>query len=214
MIEQFSAPENVLFAIALGLFAIICIWVTLATVLGFGFATPLDDFIPDFDIDLRADISPSAAVLSWLNLGRLPLIISLLIWLFIFAFLGFNMQELLANFGVGRLPGVIAAPIAFALSLYPLKWGNYIMAKIIPKDETAAISGDSHIGLVALITLGEAKYMKPAEARVKSVDGKSYHILVVADNEGESFPQGEEVLIVSRKGAYYSVIKVDTPGLR
>lgn len=214
MIEQFSAPENVLFAIALGLFVIICIWVTLATLLGFGFATPLDDFIPDFDLDLKADVTFTASVLSWLNLGRLPLIVSLLIWLFIFAFLGFNIQELFLGLGLGRLPGFIAAPIAFVLSLYPLKWGNYLMAKIIPRDETAAISGDSHIGLVALITLGEAKGMKPAEARVKGIDGKTYHILVVPDNEDESFLQGSEALIVGRKGAYYSVIQVDTPGLR
>jgi len=37
--------------------------------------------------------------------------------------------------------------------------------------------------------------------------------MVVADNEGESFASGTEVLLVSEKGTNFSVIEADLPGL-
>ncbi|MFP4351278.1 MAG: OB-fold-containig protein [Puniceicoccaceae bacterium] len=233
MFSHYIAPENLPFAIALGLFFLIGAVQMLSLLTGVSLFGWIDDLLPDFegaDFDLPeagadgwggADTGPGGAdshgwpleVFAWLNFGRVPFIISFLLLLFLFAFFGYNLQLVLARSGAGLLPAVVAAPAAFALSILPLKWGNRLLGHVLPGDETSAVSRHSFVGRVATITIGEATHERSAEAKLKGPLGRTHYIMVRADREDRRFPQGESVLIVGKEDGCFTCIEVNNPHL-
>jgi len=233
MFGHFIAPENLPFAITLGLFFLIGAVQVLSLLTGVSLFGWIDDLLPDFegaDLDfpdagagggVEADISPGEAhshglpseLFAWLNFGRVPFIISFLLLLFLFSFFGYNLQLILVNSGAGLLPAMVAAPAAFGLSVLPLKWGNRILGHILPKDETSAVSRHSFIGRVAVVTIGEATHERSAEAKLKGPLGRTHYLMVRADHENGRFPQGEPVLIVDKRDGLFTCIAVNNPNL-
>lgn len=227
MIENLTAHENLIFLISLGMLGGLFVIELLALLSGmevFGF---LDGALPDLgdigvDADIGADIDPSAAsvgssflqgALAMLNLGRVPAIFSLLVFLFIFPFIGLNMQLALAEAGIGRLPLLVATPIAFIAALPCLRWANAILGKILPKDETSAISEKELVGRVAIITIGTVTHNRQSEARTEDQYGHHHYVQVVSDDEADTFKQGDHVLLAGRRGTLYTVIPVSNPNL-
>lgn len=228
MPAHFTAPENLPFAVALGLFFLIGILQTVSLLTGISLFGWIDDLLPDFDtdagIDLDADLDVDAPegpgesswladAFAWMNFGRVPFMISFLLLLFLFSCLGYNGQLLLAEIGLGPLPALIAGPLAFVAALFPLKWGNALLARILPRDETNAVSAHSYVGRVATITIGEATHARPAEAKLRGPLGRTHYIMVRADRENDHFRQGEHVLIVGEGPDAYTGITVPNPNL-
>ena len=91
------------------------------------------------------------------------------------------------------------ASTLFMLSLPLLRFGGGVLQKVMPKDETTAVSEDSLIGRVAIITLGQARQGFPAEARVKDQHGYSHYIRLEPDSSDLSFAQGSEVATSARR---------------
>lgn len=77
----------------------------------------------------------------------------------------------------------------------------------MPKDETEAVSTDSFVGRIALITLGKAEKGNPAQARLKDRFGKSHYIMVEPETEDVVFEQGEQVLLITKSSAVFLAIK-------
>lgn len=207
MIENFTAPENVVFAITFSIFLLIGLVQLASFLMGLETFSFLDDLIPDVGLDvdgegLAADLSPTVldSILSMLKIGRVPLIFTIVLFLFLFSFFGYNMQQILHSAGIGRLPALIAAPVAFVITLPFLRLGNGILAKTLPRDETAAISSATFIGRIAVITLGKATHKRQTEAKLVGPDGKTYYIQVVADVAGAEFSRGDHVLVVGKRG--------------
>jgi hypothetical protein len=206
MLEYFSAPENNLFLIALGLMVALFIVQLLGMVLGmrvFGF---LDSLLPDFEVDVPEPGSLQK-VFGFFHLGRVPLIMTIDVFLFFFSGIGFNLQHFLeSSFGF-RLPLTLASGIAFVCSLPLTGMANKILSGILPKDETAALSQDTFIGRPAIITIGTVTHTRQSEARLKDALGRDQYVQVIADVEGETFPAGSEVLLVQRQKHLFTVIK-------
>ncbi len=237
MYAHFTAAENLPFAVALGIFFLIGLLQTVSLLTGISLFGWIDDLLPDFetvgsDLDLPGEVSVDggvdadadtpdsiseaswvAEVFAWLNFGKVPFIIILLLFLFLFACIGYNLQLVLTNLGLGLIPATAMAPIALVASIYPLKWGNAIMGRIIPKDETNAISSDTFVGRVATITIGEATHERAAEAKLRGPLGRTHYIMVRADREAAHFKQGEHVLIVGEKAGHFTCIAVSNPNL-
>ena len=223
MYEFFTAPGNLLFSIAFTLLILIAILELLSTMFGAAISGVIENALPDFDfgldpsgeVDLNGpEMHGMTKFFVWLEIGRVPMLITLSFFLLVFSLGGFSLQSIAETTLLGHhLPWFLASPAVFVVVLPLVKFGNRTLAKIWPKDETAAISRQTFIGRTATILIGTATSDKPAEAKLEGADGKPHYVMVVADNEGESFASGTEVLLVSEKGSNFSVIEADLPGL-
>ena len=105
------------------------------------------------------------------------------------------------------LPGFAAAVMVFFISLPFVRMFGGLLARIIPKDETDAVSEDSFIGRTATITLGRASKGSPTRAKLTDHHGTTHYIMVEPDIDDEIFEQGSSVLLVSRVGAVFKAIR-------
>jgi hypothetical protein len=102
---------------------------------------------------------------------------------------------------------LIAAAITLPLALPPVRWFGGLLARLLPRDETTAVSREALIGRVATIVLGEASINSPAQARLKDQHGQTHYVMVAPDSADERFRSGDAVLLVSRDGATYRAIR-------
>ena len=191
LLEPYNLPFAGALALMLGVFVI--------QLLGF-----LDI---DFDLDEGGDGAISAGpidgLLTLLGLGRIPFTIWLIVFLLSFAAIGVSIQEmsdsligaplypwLAALFaGAGALPvtGVLARPLG----------------RIVPQDETTAVSTASLVGRRAVITDGVSRSGSPARARVKDIHGQTHHVMVEPHEADSELHAGDEILLVRRDGSTF-----------
>lgn len=194
-IELLTAPANLPFAAALLL--MLAIGAVEAVGLG-GAAVELDG-----DLD--------AGPLGWLGIGRLPLLIVLIVFLALFGIAGLIVQQMAAGLGGAFLSPLIAVPVAAAGALPLTGLAGRGLARILPRDETTAVSLDSLIGRVGAVTLGESRTGSPARVRVEDVHGQAHFVMVEPDNDGQIFREGETVLLVRRDAQAFRAIAYDNP---
>lgn len=213
MIGFILESRNMPFTVSLTIMLMIAVLEGATTMIGMGLSNMVETFIPDFDLDADLD-SPdgtSPGVLTktfgWLRIGQVPFLIILVAFLTIFGLTGLIFQSVILEFTGVLLPGLAASGAALAVSLPMVRMVTGIIARIMPKDETEAVSEKSFIGRVAVITLGRATKGKPAQAKLKDKFGTTHYIMVEPDLEDESFQQGDPVLIVRQAGAGFTAIR-------
>ncbi|MBT3784786.1 DUF1449 family protein [bacterium] len=224
MIEFIGAGANLPFAVALLVMVGISLLEGFAMIVGFGFSSLLDDFLPDLGIDVDVDLDMDADLdgidaggysgfhkfFAWLCPGKVPSIILLVVFLTTFGLLGLGLQ-LLAKVGLGTMVSAyIMGPAVFFLTFPVLKPINQLIIPLIPQDETEAVSHRSFIGLPANITLGKAEPGKPAEAKLVDKNGKTHYLMVEPENDGDVLQAGESIVIVEGSGSKF--IAVSTMG--
>lgn len=212
MIEFILESRNMPFTIALTIMLMMAVLEGATTMIGMGFSNMVETFMPDFDLDADLD-SPdgtSPGVLTktfgWLRIGQVPFLIILVAFLTIFGLTGLILQSVILELTGVLLPALAASGAALAVSLPMVRMVTGIIARIMPKDETEAVSEKSFIGRVAVITLGRAEKGKPAQAKLRDKFGTTHYIMVEPDLEDESFQQGDPVLIVRQTGAGFTGI--------
>jgi len=168
----------------------------------------------DIDVDIDADVGIDGAAdgiglvegsLSWLGLGRVPFLILLAGLLAAFSASG-SIVQLIAFSIAGTLPGWLASLIALPPTLFGTRWFAIGAAKVLPGDETAAVSVDSLIGAVARITVGIARSDLPADARVRDRLGYTHYVRVRPEDPSASYPKGTRVVLVAREGTVFTAI--------
>jgi hypothetical protein len=167
------------------------------------------DLVPDLDSDMDGDVDGFGAadgLLSYLGLGRLPLMIWLALLLLCFMIVGYAGQQIISGMTGALLPGGLAGALA-ALAAIPL---TAIIARplgrIMPKDETTAVSIDSLVGRFAYMETGTARPGSPARAKVKDAFGHPHFVMVEPDNDGQQFLPGEKLLLVRREDDVFKAI--------
>jgi hypothetical protein len=196
-------PFLVTRAVTLGIAAI----ERLSRVLGLGLAELVDDILPDFDADTpEVESSLLGDALGWLNVGRVPFLILLLIFLAVFSVAGFGLQLFVrGSFGF-LLPAIIAAPAALALTLPATRLTSRGLARIMPRDESYATGDDDLIGRIAVVTLGPVTRRTAGKARVSDRHGNTHFVRVRAARRGKRFLSNESVLLVSHRRSLFDVI--------
>ena len=208
MLEFLTAEQNLPFSVALLVMFLLALFEGVGLLLGLGFASLLDTLLPNVNIEgpnIDSAIAPSR-FLGWLRIGKVPTLVLLIVFLTSFGILGFTLQSvMLGTFGF-MLPGFLASVPVVVVSLPLVRACGGVLSRIMPKDETSAVSEKSFIGRIAVVTLGIAKSNSPAEARLIDEHGQTHYVMVEPDVEGESLAQGTQVLLVNKLGTVFRVI--------
>lgn len=213
MMDTFwTAPENLPFLISLGLFFGLSFIQGISFILGMSLDQSVDQWmgVGNADLDLGVDVDLEMAdgidaadgagglwgAMDWLNAGKIPLLFLILTFLGCYALIGYLLQLILFQ-SIGKpgpvwIMGLVVLPVCLPFS----RWFSMGLGKILPKDETSAVSRDSFIGQAAVITLGIARVGSPAQAKLKDTFGQTHYVMVEPDEAEETFRAGDRVILV------------------
>jgi len=206
----FTAPETIPFGAAFG----VLLGLTVIEGIGAFIATSpsswLENFLPQQDLDGDGLVD---GPLGWLHVGKVPLLVLLILFLFGFSMGGYLLQ-IVARGAMGSfLPAWLAAVPAFLLGLTTVRSIGALVAYIIPKDESSAVSDQTLLGRAGIITTGTAKSGMAAQMRVRDAYGRAHYVMVEPDLPDESFSEGAAVLLVKKQGATFKGIRNPHPDL-
>jgi Protein of unknown function (DUF1449) len=141
----------------------------------------------------------------WINAGRLPLLILIILALGVFSIAGFFLQGLAHGVGIS-IPAAVAALAAAALSLPAIRVTSRGIARVIPRDETYAVDEADFIGHVAEVSIGPLDQGLPGRVRLKDVFGNWHSLVARASPESTPLPVGASVLLVDRDAKSFIAI--------
>lgn len=193
------ADYNMPFAAAL----VFMVLLAIVQMLGLDFGGDAD---AEFDFDLDADgegmpqAGIGAATASFLGLGKVPLTAWLAVFLFAFAAIGVSGQSLAENLLGGPFDRWAAAALA-ALGAVPVTSALVRpLGRILPQDETSAVSRDALVGRRAIVTTGTARTASPARSKVYDQHGQAHYVMMEPHELNAEVVEGEQVLLVRREG--------------
>jgi hypothetical protein len=156
------------------------------------------------DIEADGD-SGLGGLFLWINAGRLPLLVLIILALGVFAIAGFFLQG--PAHGVGlSIPASIAAIAAAGFSLPVIRVTSRGIARIIPRDETYAVEEADFIGHVAEVSIGPLDQGLPGRVRLKDVFGNWHSLVARASPDSTPLPVGASVLLVDRDAKSFIAI--------
>lgn len=196
------------FTLVFGLFLVAALLEIILVFTGAGADFGLDLSV---DIDLP-DVTNHGGMLDWLGIGRVPFIITLASFLFSVGVVGLFAQAIQLELIDAALPWPLVMAGAVALSLPPVRLLNHGLGRIWPKDvESSAVTTESFIGHEAEVVLGNIGPDEPGQIKFRDTAGTMHHAMAYADRAGETYRQSDAVLIVGRRGAFYTVILHPNP---
>ncbi len=212
-----TAAENLPFSVALALMLALALLEGVGMLVGAGIFGFIDTLLPDVDIDTDLPDVQSPGVVSqllgWFYIGKVPFLVILVVLLTCFGIAGFIIQSIAQSLLGTLMPALPATPLALLMALPVSRVAIAGLARIMPQDETEAVSSDSFIGRVAIITTGTARKGYAAQARLNDEHGQTHYVMVEPDSVSEELPQGSEVLLIKKKGTRFTVIANPNPVL-
>lgn len=195
----FLAPECAPFAIA----AMILIGLTVIEILSLLLGFSLSELIgkPHFE----GHDGVLAGLLSWINIGGVPLLILIMLVLGIFAVTGFAIQAV-ADMVWAPLPAIVAAAPALLVTIPLVRRSTRAIARIVPRDETYAVDTADLVGRTGIVSIGPLDQGLPGRVSVKDVHG-NWHQLRACAAKGEGpLAIGAKVLLVDRKADIFIAV--------
>jgi hypothetical protein len=189
--DLFLSPDVRPFAIA-ALMIVFIIGIELAAMLvGFSLSEIVGKAI-HFEHDTD---SGHGSMMSWVNVGGVPLLVLILLLLGLFAIDGFVIQ------GIARiiwrpLPWFIATPLAFAAAIPLVRQGSRWLSNVIPRDETYVIAQSDLVGRVGEVTVGPLDQGLAGRVRVKDAHNNWHFVTARAASGSGDLPVGSNVLLV------------------
>ncbi|WP_026339261.1 OB-fold-containig protein [Psychromonas ossibalaenae] len=199
-LADFNLPYSSALAIVLGLAFI----EGAGLIIGLSLGSLLDDLLP-MDLDINADPNLPAggltAVLGWLYLKQLPF----LVWLLLFLS-GFGIAGLTLNFII-NLPLFLSLPFALLAAVFISRLLGRQIARIIPKNESSALSNTSFSGKLATITIGRASKGNAAEAVLHDEFNQKHYVMVEPEQESLVFEQGTQVVLIEKLKSSWTAVE-------
>ena len=158
----------------------------------------------DFALETESH-SAIGGLFLWINAGRLPLLILLILTLGVFAIAGFLLQAVAHSIGTA-VPVALAALAAVAVSLPTIRVTSRSIARIIPRDETYAVHEADFVGHVGEVSIGPLDQGLPGRVRLKDVFGNWHSVAARASPESTPLPVGTSVLLVDRDARCFIAI--------
>jgi len=194
------APDVRPFAVAAAIMLALGGIELLATLVGFS----LSHIGKDIGVETDSD-SGLGGLFLWINAGRLPLLILIILALGVFSIAGFFLQGLAHGVGIS-VPASIAALAAAAGSIPVIRVTSRGIARVIPRDETYAVEDADFIGHVAEVSIGPLDQGLPGRVRLKDVFGNWHSLVARAGAESTPLPVGASVLLVDRDAKSFIAI--------
>jgi membrane protein implicated in regulation of membrane protease activity len=189
MLAFILAPENLPFSVAL----LVMLLIGLVEALGLGLSAA--------HLDLHVDADAEGPdLLAWLGVGRVPILMLLVVSLAIFGMAGLVVQQLAAKLVGHPLSPALASAVAVLASLPLTGIGARALARIMPQDETTAVSLDTLVGRRGTVTIGTARRGSPAQVRVRDIHGQPHYVMVEPHDEAHPFSEGDTILLARREG--------------
>ena len=219
-LDFFLAAENTSFAAASMIILAIAAVQILGLALGFGLSETLENLLPGAEVDLDADVDADVDIdadldlgepgwleqfFGWLNVGRVPVLVLLLTFLTSFAATGYVLQAFALGI-TGLLPNVLVGPLALAAAFPTTRATSRLLGRILPKEESNAISPEELVGEIATVTLGPVGRQTAGKARVMDAHGNLHFVRVRSARPDASFDVGAEILLVRRDGSIFEAI--------
>jgi hypothetical protein len=195
------APDVRPFAIAAAIMAVLGGIELLTTLVGFSISEMLGH-----DVAVEADSHNGlGGLLLWINAGRLPLLILIILAFGVFSIEGFLLQGVAHAAGFA-IPVSIATLIAIAGSIPAIRTTSRGIARIIPRDETYAVSDADFVGKVATVSVGPLDQGLPGRVRLKDVFGNWHTVSARASGDSPALAVGTSVLLVDRDARSFIAI--------
>jgi len=195
------APDVRPFAIAAAIMLVLGGIEFLTTIIGFSIS---DLFGHDAAADSGGHHGMDGLFL-WINAGRLPLLILIILALGVFAVAGFLIQGIAHTIGAS-VPVAIASLAAVAGSIPVIRSTSRGLARIIPRDETYAVSETDFVGQVAQVSIGPLDQGLPGKVRLKDVFGNWHTLNARASADSTPLAVGASVLLVDRDAKSFIAI--------
>jgi YqiJ-like protein len=123
----------------------------------------------------------------------------------VFSIEGFLLQGV-AHMAGTAVPVAIAALVAAAGSIPVIRTTSRGLSRIIPRDETYAVSDADFVGKVALVSVGPLDQGLPGRVRLKDVFGNWHTVAARASPDSAALPVGASVLLVDRDAKSFIAI--------
>jgi len=234
-----TLAENTIFFYSITIFLVIALLEIVSMVAGLSISEFLDDILPDFgidadvdldvdldvgvelevdadldidadaDIEVGAGIAPHLAILDWLNLGRVPFMVLVVLNLLSYGLLGFFIQKIMISITCVPMGKLSISLLVLAPSLIITHYLGRGVAKVFPKEETSAVKIETLINKIGEITIGTASHNNPAEAKVKDKYNKTHYIRVVPMDKEMKITQGEKIVVIELNNGIFYVDKFE-----
>lgn len=144
----------------------------------------------------------------WLNAGRVPLLILIMIMLGSFGAIGYMIEGVTHSFA-GWLPTFMAAIPAFILTIPVTRRASLLVSKIVPRDETYVVEAGSLVGQTGIIVTGPLAENTIARVKVRDAHGNQHFPWVRTKDPNLKLDNGDHVLLVELIGSEYLAIAAD-----
>ncbi len=151
--------------------------------------------------------------LGWLHVGKVPFLVLLILFLGGFALAGYVVQASVQGVAGFLLPAWLASIPAALAGLSTLRAVGGLIARVVPGDETTAVSEQSLVGRAGVVIAGSARTGLAAEAKVRDAHGRQHYVMVEPDIEGQTFEEGASIVLVRKAGVRFRCIANPHPEL-
>jgi hypothetical protein len=204
----FVTPELLPFGVAFALIVVIALLEGLGMMVSLSPSNAIDHWLPAAHGDGALD-----RLLGWLHLGRVPALVLLLLFLTGYLIFGYGLQIAAHGLLGSYLPAAVAGPLAVPAGLATVRGLGAVVAQLVPRDESSAVSDQTLIGRAGVITGGVARRGLAAQARVRDAHGRVHYLMIEPDLDEDVLDDGAEVLVVRKVGAFYRAIRNPHPAL-
>ncbi len=166
---------------------------------------------PDLDADSPAPAGSTSAIgtaLDLLGMRLLPLSVSLALFAACFTAAGLFTQVLLHGLMGVMLPLTVMVPAALVAAAIGTRKLSRFIVRLIPRDETSAISERSLGRRRGIVTVGTARGGQPAEVKVIDGYGNFHYLMVEPLSADDEIPEGSEVLVLRLRGGEYRLVQI------
>ncbi|TCL74642.1 OB-fold-containig protein [Rhizobium sp. BK251] len=192
------APECAPFAAAALMMAGLTAIEVLAMLLGFSFGEMIDKPHTDGHEGI-------AGLLSWLNVGGVPILVLILMALGLFSIAGFVIQAI-SNALWTPLPALAATVPAIVLAVPLVRASSRTVARIVPRDETYAVDLSDFVGRTAEVTIGPLNQGLPGRIRLKDAHGNWHSLRAKAAKDERPLAVGARILLVDRRADIFIAV--------
>ena len=217
MVDFLLTQANLPFTLSLAFVLILGVLEALSLCIGYSLVGALDDWAPsDVDVDVGShgvgpnEVSGLTEIAAWLCLDRLPLLIWFVLVLISFSITGYISNYLSMAINNELLPQSVTLPIALFFTALSCRYVGALVARILPKNGSGAVSIDGLLGSVGTVTIGCAIKGNPSEALVKDQYQQKHYVLVEPELAGIEFSRGTQVVLLRREGTVWSAARFDS----